>query len=330
MLKRWTLVSVAVAILTVAALVPPSDAWAQQTLRIGELGGLTGGIAPYGVPMHNARKLTFEDINAKGGITVGGTRYKLELVTLDGGNPKEAVTVFERLLTVEKVNLVLDGAYSSVQYALGPVVKGKKALVVWSGGNDPATTVGVPNAFRNNFDGGGPLSRATERFLRTVGVKRVATYGQTGHSDFMRFVEDHLPKVKGIEIVATEWHPFGEKDFFPVLTKLKGLKPDAIITHGFYTDGLTMLKQAREIGLFPGTVWLAQYAASPQLMDEAGRKVWEGAYEILIARTSAGLVKGASAPGRKRPTTRSTSSPRRWRKPARWTTSPRSGRRCRR
>lgn len=259
----------------------PVDGWAQQTLRIGELAGLTGGIAPYGIQLHNARLIAIDEINARGGVQVGGQKYKLEMVHLDAGAPGEAIKVFERLLTVEKVNLVLDGVYSSVEYALGPVLKSKRALLIWSGGNDPATTVGVPNAFRNHFDGGLPFMRANERFLKKMGVKRVATYGQTGHADFKRFVEEYLPKVHGLEVVASEWHPFGEKDFFPVLTKLKGLKPDAVVVHGFFTDGVTMLKQAREIGLYPGVVWLNQYGAAPLMMDEPTRKVWEGTYEIL-------------------------------------------------
>jgi branched-chain amino acid transport system substrate-binding protein len=271
----------AIVLLVAIAPVLAAPASAQQTVRIGELAGLTGGIAPYGTQLHNARLIALDEINAKGGITVGGKKVKLEMVHLDGGAPTEAIKVFERLLTVEKVTLILDGVYSSVEYALGPVLKSKKAMLIWSGGNDPATTVGVPNAFRNHFDGGLPFMRVNERFLKKMNVKRVATYGQTGHSDFKRFVEEYLPKVQGIEVVAQEWHPFGEKDYFPILTKIKNLKPDAVVVHGFFTDGTTMLKQAREIGLFPGVLWLAQYGAAPLMMDEASRKVWEGAYEIL-------------------------------------------------
>jgi branched-chain amino acid transport system substrate-binding protein len=270
----------AVAVMIVLGAAMPGLA---QTVRIGELAGLTGPIAVYGQNTHNARLLAVEEINAKGGVSVRGAKQKIELVHLDVGNPKEALNVFERLLTVEKASLIVDGLYSSVEYAMGPVIKTKNAVVIWSAGNDPATTHGVPNAFRNNFDGGLPLMKVTEMFLKKMNIKRVATYGQTGHADFKRFVEEYLPKVPGIEVVASEWHPFGEKDFFPVLTKIKGLKPDAVIAHGFHSDGITMLKQAREIGLFPGPVWLNQYGAGPLMMDEASRKVFEGTYEDLFA-----------------------------------------------
>ena len=259
----------------------PRMARAQQPIRIGELAAITGPIAPYGTQLKNARIMAIEEINAKGGITIGGTRHKLEFVSLDGGAPGEAVKVFERLLTVEKVNIVLDGSFSSIQYALGPVIKGKNAIVMWSGGNDPDTTVGIPNAFRNTFDGGTPFMKVNEAFLKKLGVKRVATYGQRGHVEFKKFVEEYLPKSPGFEVLASEWHPFGEKDFFPVLTKFKGLKADAIFTHSVIQDSVTLLKQAREIGLFPGLVWVNQSANAPLMIDEESRKVMEGSYESL-------------------------------------------------
>lgn len=259
---------------------------AQQAIRIGELAAITGPIAPYGTQLKNARMMAIDEINAKGGISIGGTRHKLEFVSLDGGQPGEAVKVFERLITVEKVNVVLDGSFSSVQYALGPVIKGKNAIVMWSGGNDPDTTVGIPNAFRNTFDGGTPFMKVSEAFLKKMGVKRVATYGQRGHVEFKKFVEEYLPKSPGFEVLATEWHPFGEKDFFPVLTKFKGMKADAIITHSVITDSVTLLKQAREIGLFPGPLWVNQSANAPLMIDEESRKVMEGSYESLQTSTA--------------------------------------------
>src|SRR5712692_3705160 len=226
-----------------AGLVGVPPARAQQTVRIGELAAITGPIAPYGTQLKNSRLMAIDDLNAKGGVTIGRAKQKLELVSLDGGAPGEAVKVFERLISIEKVHIVLDGSFSAVQYALGPVIKGKNALVMWSGGNDPDTTVGLPNAFRNTFDGGTAFMRVSEAFLKKMNVKRVATYGQRGHSEFKKFVEEYLPKSPGFEVVASEWHPFGEKDFFPVLTKFKGMKLDAVITHGVIGDSVTGLKQ---------------------------------------------------------------------------------------
>jgi branched-chain amino acid transport system substrate-binding protein len=293
---RHSALALLVAALTLASVgLLAQDAAAQPTLRLGEITGLTGPISYLGVSAHNARLIAVDEINAKGGVVVGGVRYKIELVHLDASKSAEVVTVFERLLTQSKVNLIVDGLYASGQYALAPVLKGKNAIVLWTGGNDPGTTVGIPNAFRNAFDGGEPFTKVNELFLKKMGIRRIAAYGQTGHAEFKQFVEQFLPKL-GFEMVATEWHPSGEKDFFPILTKLKNLKPDAVITHGFYNDVLNMMRQAREIGLFPGPLWLNQCVASPLVMDEPSRKVFEGSYETLIdswAVTSAPPAKSA-------------------------------------
>jgi branched-chain amino acid transport system substrate-binding protein len=298
MMRRRTFLTTMGSGLAAAAteLAVPRTGRAQPAIRIGELAAITGPIAPYGTQLKHARLMAVDEINTRGGVSIGGARHRLELVSLDGGQPGEAVKVFERLLTVEKVNLVLDGAFSSVQYALGPVIKGKNAVVVWSGGNDPDTTVGIPNAFRNTFDGGTPFMKVNEAFLRRMNVKRVATYGQRGHVEFKKFVEDYLPKAPGFEVLATEWHPFGEKDFFPVLTKLKGMKADAIFTHSVVADSVTLLKQAREIGIFPGPLWINQSANAPLMIDEESRKVMDGSYESL--QTGAAHTTEAPPPSR--------------------------------
>jgi branched-chain amino acid transport system substrate-binding protein len=269
--------------MSLAILVSGGYALGDETLRIGEIVGLTGPVAAYGKHLHNSRLLAVEEINAKGGITVAGKKYKLEVAILDVGPPAEGLKAFERMLSVEKTPFILDGLYSSLQYALGPVLRTKDAMMIWSAGSDPGTTVGVPNAFRNTFDGGAPLMKVTEEFVRKTGVKRIAAYGQNGHAEFKRFVDEYLPKLPGVEVVAKEWHPFGEKDFFPVLTKFKSLKPDMIMAHGFYADGLTMLKQAREIGLLPGPIWLSQYAVTPMMLDSSALALLEGTYENLIS-----------------------------------------------
>src|SRR5262249_16604046 len=103
---------------TAAATVPmlggwPRGALAQQpAIRIGGLAGPTGPIAIYGQNLHNSRLMAVDEINAKGGVNVKGTKHRLEMTHLDVGSPSEAIKVFERLLSVEKVKLVVDGLYS--------------------------------------------------------------------------------------------------------------------------------------------------------------------------------------------------------------------------
>jgi hypothetical protein len=83
-----------------------------EVVKIGVVYPLTGSLAPIGQDQVNAIKLVFDEVNAKGGIkSLGGA--KLEIVLGDTkGDPRVGADETERLITVEKVALVM-GAYQS-------------------------------------------------------------------------------------------------------------------------------------------------------------------------------------------------------------------------
>src|SRR2546425_4072225 len=54
---------------------------AQQAIRIGELAAITGPIAPYGTQLKNARMMAIDEINARGGISIGGAPPKPGVVS---------------------------------------------------------------------------------------------------------------------------------------------------------------------------------------------------------------------------------------------------------
>lgn len=254
---------------TITRTITAGAAVQEKTLKIGEIAGLSGGIAPYGVPLHNSRLIAVEEINAAGGVVIGDTRYKLELVYVDGARRDDAIAALERFVEQEGIKFILDGASSSNYYALGPIIKEKhpKALVIASGGYDPATTKGIPNFFRNTFDTS-DLFALEIKWLKKQGVRRLATLIDKNHADAILYVEKLLPPA-GFEIVADERYTTGQADFVPVLTKLKGLDFDALIWHGFEPDHVNIIKQARTVGLLPPKgqapdyIWLSQSLAEP-------------------------------------------------------------------
>lgn len=75
---QFTRTTVATLILTM----PFVAAHADQIVRIGHAGPLTGNIAHLGKENENAVRLAIEEANAKG-ITIGGEKIKFELVSED-------------------------------------------------------------------------------------------------------------------------------------------------------------------------------------------------------------------------------------------------------
>jgi ABC-type branched-subunit amino acid transport system substrate-binding protein len=55
----------------------------ENTLRVGAMWAITGGVALTGKGALNLSKLAVEEINASGGVKVGGKQVKLELYAYD-------------------------------------------------------------------------------------------------------------------------------------------------------------------------------------------------------------------------------------------------------
>lgn len=86
----------------------PAASIAQETLKIGGIGSLSGGGTAWGLAIKRGTELAIDEMNAKGGIKIGGKTYKLEHVMLDdqytatGGK-----TAAERLVFQDKVLFIV-------------------------------------------------------------------------------------------------------------------------------------------------------------------------------------------------------------------------------
>src|SRR3954447_3270176 len=83
----------------------PAQAFqSEDTLRIGGLWAITGGVALTGKGALNLSRLAVEEINAAGGVSVGGKQVKLQLFAYDEAcKPEEGLALASRLANVDKV-----------------------------------------------------------------------------------------------------------------------------------------------------------------------------------------------------------------------------------
>src|ERR1700750_2785367 len=76
----------------------------ENTLRIGAMWAITGGVALTGKGALNLTKLAIEEINAAGGVKVDGKQVKLELSAYDEAcKEQEGLALLSRLKDVDKV-----------------------------------------------------------------------------------------------------------------------------------------------------------------------------------------------------------------------------------
>jgi branched-chain amino acid transport system substrate-binding protein len=90
-----------------------SAAAADDVIRFGAPLPITGPLAPEAVKQQQGYDLWAEQANKAGGITVGGKKYKVEIVYADyQSNTPRAVQTTEQMITQDKVNFLF-GAFGS-------------------------------------------------------------------------------------------------------------------------------------------------------------------------------------------------------------------------
>src|SRR3569832_1404043 len=92
----------------------PASLNAKKTIRIGEVGSMTGSDATFGISTHQGILLAIREANEAGGVS----GKQLELITLDDqGKPSEAVVASTKLVTQERVQALLGEVASTLSIA---------------------------------------------------------------------------------------------------------------------------------------------------------------------------------------------------------------------
>lgn len=229
----------------------PAEAQSKQ-VKIGVLMPLTGPLTLSGTLTCNGIKLAADEINSKGGVNIGGEKYAIDLVIYDTKCvPKDSATATERLIIRDKVALILGDFCSSCCFVDAPVAdKHKTAFITPVCAAGGLTKQGFKYFFRmgvHNFSGVITMME----LLRQEGVKKVvliAINDAWGRS----YTELYPPALKeaGFELLGIEYFEHGQKDYYTLLTKAKGMNPDGLLVCAEMEDFAPMVIQARE--LMPG------------------------------------------------------------------------------
>ena len=248
--RRLLLSGAAAAALALAA--GGANAQADKPLRIGFSMARTGMLANATPSQLNTYELWREQVNARGGMNVGGTKRKVEFVTYDDqSKPEQAVRIYEKLITDDKVDLLLAPWGTPFHIAIAPVLERFKFPMV---GNTAASV-----ALRQVKPGyiWFPTSAIPDRMgveltamLKQQGVKSVAVLSNVlpFTKEIKNFVEPELKKA-GIEIKVSTEYPPDIKDMTATLTQVKQAKVDAVLALAYPGDSVLYAKQAKELGL---------------------------------------------------------------------------------
>lgn len=270
MLRRTALL---IALLTILATILPGCRPASSAIAIGLEGPITGDYANEGQGFEKALKLLVEQTNAAGGIL--GRKVEMS-VEDDKGDAKEAALVADRLKSKKVVAVI--GAYNSsaTEPASGIYAEAGILHITPSSTATRLTTKGYQRFFRVCFlDDRQGLFAATY-ITKVMGAKKVgvlhdnSTYAQGLAEWTKKYLEDQGATVPYYDAINDK-----DKDFTPILTKIKAAGLDAIYFTGYYAQGGLLLKQGKDLGLT--TPWVMGNACNnPQLVEIAGLAAAKG------------------------------------------------------
>jgi len=250
-MRRRTLVSSLIALIGSAV---AATSWAQvdKPLRIGFSMARTGMLANATPSQLNTYELWKEQVNARGGMSVGGIKRKVEFVTYDDqSKPEQAVRIYEKLITDDKVDLLIAPWGTPFQIAIAPVLEKFKFPMI---GNTAASV-----ALRQVKPGyiWFPTSAIPDRIgvelaamLKANGVKSAVVIANVlpFTKEIKNFLEPELKKA-GIEVKLSTEYPPDIKDMTSILTQVKQANVDAVLALAYPGDSVLYAKQAKELGI---------------------------------------------------------------------------------
>jgi len=282
-------------ILTVALLCATTwtAAAANETLKIGVIGPMSGPAAQWGVEIARGAEIRTEEINAAGGLKIGNTTYDLRVIPYDHkANAAEATTVVNRLVFQDKVSYIVGNSIGATTTAAQTITEPNKVVFLFVSWGKQSLGPQYPYSFRETFSDVEvvePFYRWLKEQKKINTVALLDVNDQSGKTTGASMVE--VAKALELKILADEYFDRAMTDFYPLLNRVLAMKPDYVdlgsVPPG--TAGL-ILKQLHEMGYRGPKGWVSG-AILEGAIKIAGREASDG----LLAPWSANL-EGKNTP----------------------------------
>jgi len=247
---RRTLIQMLVALGAAASLSLPARA--ADPVRIGFAIAKTGPFTIASDPQLKAYELWKEQVNARGGLNVGGTKRPIEFVMYDDqSKPDQAVRLYEKLITSDKVDLLIAPWGTPFHIAIAPVLEKYKFPVVGATAASVRlrelkpgyiwfTTSAIPDKLAAEL-----AALCVENKVKSVSIiNNVLPFTK----EIRTFLDPKLQE-KGIAIKTSAEYPPDTKDMTAMLTQIKQANPDAVLALSYPGDSALYAKQAKELGI---------------------------------------------------------------------------------
>lgn len=251
-----------------------SVATAQDVIKFGAPLPLTGPLAPEAIKQQQGYDLWAEQANKAGGISVGGKKYKVEIVYTDyQSNTPRAVQTTEQMITQNNVNFLFGpfgsgaakaGSSVSEKYKVPTIAATASSSQVYDQGYKYLFGTFTPNDTLTT-----PLTQMVK--AKAPDVKKVAILARNDLFPLAIAQEmEKSAKGNGLEVAYFEKYAIGTLDHSATLSQIKSLAPQWIFVTGYINDLLLVKKQMADQQIKATVVSMIAGPAYQEFIDAAG------------------------------------------------------------
>ncbi|WP_341911086.1 amino acid ABC transporter substrate-binding protein [Ferrovibrio terrae] len=263
MTRRFRILAAALAVgfAGTLSLVASNQALAQDKIKIGyaisKTGPNAGGANITQIPNY---QLWVKELNDKGGLMIGGKRVPVEVIEYDDrSNSEEAVRAVERLITQDKVDLLLPPWGTGLNLAVGPVFnKYGYPQLTFSAVTDqaPALVKRWPNSFWflgtsvQYIDALVDLLSKQQKAGKINGTVAMISVADGFGIDLSKAARDGLTKA-GFKLAMDKSYPIGTQDMSPLISEAQRSGADTFIAFSYPPDTVAINDQSKVASFAP-------------------------------------------------------------------------------
>jgi branched-chain amino acid transport system substrate-binding protein len=224
-------------------------------------------LASYGSNAKDGIELAAKELNDSSSKT-GGTAIRL-VVEDSKGEPQQAVSALQKLVTVDRVSCVIGDVASSATLAMAPIANRNKVVLLSPAASAPAITTAGEFVFRDwpsdAFEASVMAGYMKEKPYRKIAVLFVNNdYGQAMLHSFTSLITSF-----GGSIVATESFQDNSTDLRAQITKLAAVHPEVVYLISYPKDTIVFLRQYTELGVHIPLVSTSSFQ-DPRILESEG------------------------------------------------------------
>jgi branched-chain amino acid transport system substrate-binding protein len=253
---------------TTAALVFATPANAADPIRIGVALSQTGNLADSAAPYFKGLDLWREQANARGGLA----GHPIEFVVYDDrSDPATAARLYEKLITDDKVNLVMS-SLGSATAATGSAVAEKHKVIMINGGG--AAEAIQQRGFKYVFQTAARISSYADGIVPMIekyNIKSIALVSRdyAAARDISKAIKENI-KDKDVKVLIDEYFPAGTADFSSQIAKGQQLQPDLWIGLLYPNEAIETVRQFHSMNYMP-KFFIANGVSQDDFVKSAGK-----------------------------------------------------------